>query len=98
MTRKFIIWLGVLSLVLAACGDSGGGGTTTTGGGSDTTADTGDTTATTSDTARRAAPAHQEVKFVLDTDFMREYEAAARRRSIVQVHWVNPPTKRVVVE
>lgn len=54
--------------------------------------------ATTSDTARRAAPAHQEVKFVVDTDFMREYEAAARRRSIVQVHWVNPPTKRVVVE
>lgn len=54
--------------------------------------------ATTSDTASRASPRHQQVKFVQDNEYMREYEAAARRRSIVQVHWVNPPTKRVVVD
>lgn len=53
--------------------------------------------ATTSDTASRASPSGPQVKYVQDTEFMREYEAMARRRSIVQVHWVSPPTKRVVV-
>lgn len=54
--------------------------------------------ATTTDTAKRDSQRHPRVEFVQDTAYMREYEAAARRRSIVQVHWVNPPTKRVVVD
>jgi branched-chain amino acid transport system substrate-binding protein len=59
--RQFIIWLGVMSLVLAACGGTTDDGTTTTGGGTDgtttaTTADAGDTTATTGGGAAEGDP------------------------------------------
>lgn len=61
MKRQFIIWLGVMSLVLAACGGTTDDGTTTTGGGADgtttaTTADGGDTTATTGGGAAEGDP------------------------------------------
>jgi branched-chain amino acid transport system substrate-binding protein len=53
--RNIIIWMGVISLVMAACGGSAGDTTTTGDGTTATTSDTGDTTATTADTGDTTA-------------------------------------------
>lgn len=66
MKRNIIIWLGVLSLVVAACGGTAEDGTTTVAGGDGTTAttaDTGDTGDTTATTGGEGAPEGDPIVF-----------------------------------